>query len=78
MVPSTKNTARTIVGASGDTRPVPVQSRDGLLPFRQDLIPASFAGHIHERRATVWILKTIVADGGGKENAVWFPRFRET
>ena len=37
------------VHQSCDTGLIPVQSRERLLPFRQDLIPPAFAGHIGGR-----------------------------
>ena len=37
----------------GDARLVPVQSREGFLPFRQDLIPPGLAGHSHGRDSRV-------------------------
>ena len=53
----------------GDARLVSVQSCEGLLPFRQDLIPPGFAGHIHVASSAVSALEARVA-GGGKEDAI--------
>ena len=37
------------VHQSGDTRLIPIQSCEGLLPFRQDLIPSTFTGHTESK-----------------------------
>ena len=65
------------VHQSGDARLVPIQSGKCLLPFRQDLIPATFTGHIHMRRGngrqprrTGFRLSSARVVGEGKEIAI--------